>query len=133
MFRRRFPEEFGRTACDVNVMCGPQSDRILPHKTKQVLLGKPLYIIHLARLPGSIHRTQNPPGFGPWGFDSPPGTIIQNNLLNLFKNRIALQPVHVCAKCAQSLCVTDAEKGFEVAHGWPDQTLRRQRFSCTTG
>jgi hypothetical protein len=85
MFRRRFPEEFGRTACDVNVMCGPQSDRILPHKTKQVLLGKPLHIIHLARLPGSIHRPQNSPILGILGVRLPlpaplPSTVDSSGL-----------------------------------------------------
>jgi hypothetical protein len=65
------PEVFARTARDVNVMCGPQSDPLLLHKTKPVLLGKPLEIIHLARLLALVHRSQNPPTFGSWGFDSP--------------------------------------------------------------
>jgi hypothetical protein len=41
-----------------------------------VLLGKPFKIIHLARLLALVHRSQNPPTFGSWGFDSPPGTMI---------------------------------------------------------
>jgi len=45
--------------------------RILPHKTKPVLLGKPLQIIHLAHLPGSIHRTQNPPVLSTLGVQLP--------------------------------------------------------------
>ena len=43
------------------------------------------------------HHTQNPPGFGPWGFDSPPGTNAKSRikhctLLNVLRARLQILP-----------------------------------------
>src|SRR5947207_9274800 len=76
--RNRNPQARGYQGWrDGNVMLGPLQNRILPHKTKYVLSGKPLQIIYLAHLPGSIHRSQNPPVLSTLGVQLPlPGTKI---------------------------------------------------------
>jgi hypothetical protein len=63
-----FPGPGGR---DVNVTCRPLQDLILPHNTAVYYLRNSLYVIHLASLLVLTPRTQNPPTFGSWGFDSP--------------------------------------------------------------
>src|SRR5437899_12243215 len=48
-------------------------------------------------------RTQNPPGFGPWGFNSPSRhQRFQRSYLHSLEKMNAPLVVHVCAKCAQS-------------------------------
>jgi hypothetical protein len=56
---------------DVNVTCRSSQDLIYQHKTAKDLPRNLLYVIHLVYLPGLTRRTQNPPTFGSWGFDSP--------------------------------------------------------------
>jgi hypothetical protein len=48
-------------------------------------------------------HTQNPPGFGPWGFDSPSRhQRFQRSYFHCWKKWNATLVAHVCAKCAQS-------------------------------
>jgi len=65
---------------DVNVTFRPLPDPILPHRTAVYYLRNSLYVIHLASLLTLIPRTQNPPTFGSWGFDSPAGTKLHSSL-----------------------------------------------------
>jgi hypothetical protein len=93
---------------DANVMCRPLQGRILPHKTKLVPLSKPLQIIHLARLPGSIHRPQNSPIPSILGVRLP----LPAPVLSVVDPRVWLEP------------------GFRSnCHGQPNRTTNRAWYS----